>query len=99
MQLSNQSGFLNVCSRLLKAGLFILPVVFAAPDGQILDRASHRFDPYSTVKGIERYASAEEYVTAVNDAQFGLERVVYSSEEIPVVAYVYRRKDARAPLP
>src|SRR4051794_26356565 len=84
----------------MKNLLFLISVgLCAAPDGHILERASREFASYSTVKGIDRYATVEEYRAAGNDGQFTLERIVYSSQDIPVVAYIYGPKTSGAQLP
>lgn len=58
-------------------------------DGVMVSRAPYRLPAYSDASGMRPYASQDEYDRARTDARFALERVVYMSDGLPVVAYVY----------
>lgn len=73
----------------LALALMVTPALFAEADGTIIERKEAEFAAYGSVKGIDRYASAAQYATALEDDRFVLERVVYASDGLPVVAYVY----------
>lgn len=61
----------------------------AAPDGAIIRRTVYRLPAYTDAAGIRPYAAEDEYERARADARFTLERIVYASDGLPVVAYLY----------
>jgi dipeptidyl aminopeptidase/acylaminoacyl peptidase len=66
--------------------VLLLATTFAVPD-------------YDAIKGIQKYATKEEYDAARADARFQLTKVPYRSGELEVFAYVYAPVDAKAKLP
>lgn len=67
----------------------------ATKDGEIVERKSYVFPTYEqAVKDtdIKRYASQQEYETAVKDAGFEFEKLKYMSDGLKVVAYLYKPK-------
>jgi len=66
----------------------------AAPvDGRVLASKEYIVPAYESAAGIQQYASRLEYETAVGDKTFALERVVYESDGLPVVAYTYAPRE------
>ena len=61
-----------------------------AESGKVLERRPAVFHKYREVQGIDKYATEAEYRAVVNDTSFVLERVEYTSDDIAVVAYLYR---------
>ena len=57
--------------------------------GEGLDELPVQIPAYQSIPRIHRYASPEEYETALRDARFRLTRVSYESGGLTVVAYVY----------
>jgi dipeptidyl aminopeptidase/acylaminoacyl peptidase len=68
-------------------------------NGTILIRQPYKLRPYDQAQGIQRYASRNEYEQVVADRAFEFERVVYSSDGLPVVAYVYAPRERIGRLP
>ncbi|MEO8126020.1 MAG: prolyl oligopeptidase family serine peptidase [Bryobacteraceae bacterium] len=64
-------------------------LVLSQSDGTILKRSAHQFAPYSQIPGIQRYATEKEQSGVLADKRFALERLVYSSGGLQVVAYLY----------
>ncbi len=73
-------------------GAQVLPAQ-TADDGKILEREQYRFAPFEKVEGLEKILSKQEYETAVNDPLFEMQRLKYSSDDLPVVAYLYKPKE------
>ncbi len=69
--------------------LAIGQVLYAQGDGTIIERKPHTFTPFGELKGVQRYATAEEYAETLGDRRYNLERVTYASDGLKVVAYVY----------
>ena len=63
-------------------------------DGKILEREKYQFAPFERVKGLEQLFSKDEYDSAVNDSAFEMERLKYSSDNLQVVAYLYKPRNA-----
>ena len=61
----------------------------AANDGALLDRSACIFPAYDKVPRIESYASKMEYETAIGDDRFACQKLKYSSDGLPVIAYAY----------
>ncbi len=80
--------------------IFILLLVsnsaFAQQEGRIIDRSVYSFPSWDSAKettSIEkRYATKDEYVSAVKDGQYVFEKIRYNSDDIEVVAYFYGPK-------
>jgi len=74
-----------------------------AGDGSVVGRRAYSFPSYEEAvrsTDVEEYASKEAYERAVGDRRFELQKLVYMSDGLRVVAYIY--KPARvegAPLP
>jgi dipeptidyl aminopeptidase/acylaminoacyl peptidase len=69
-------------------------------DGAILERRPYTFAAYDSVPALAKLCSREEYDRVVRDKRFVMERVVYSSGGLRVVAYVYGPSPRPgAPLP
>ena len=87
----------------LSASAALLIVTLGAqprdPDGTILRREAYEPPPFEEADGIGPYASPDEYSAARNDRRFVFERIVYSSDGLPVVAYTYvpRASDGAVP--
>lgn len=60
-----------------------------AADGAVLERTPYVFPPYDSVRALARLFPRAEYDEAVRDGAFAMERVVYASDGLRVVAYVY----------
>ena len=74
------------------ACLVLLLVGSGAPcqsQSLLLDRRPFDIPPYQVTKGIERYASREEFEAAANDPRFLLEKLAYRSGNLKVFAYLY----------
>jgi dipeptidyl aminopeptidase/acylaminoacyl peptidase len=79
-----------VCSALASLGLPGPPVRAEVPaDGTILERRPYAFAAYDSVPSLVRLFPREEYDEAVGDQRFRMERVVYASGGLKVVAYAY----------
>ena len=71
-----------------------------ARDGTILERRPYAFAPYDSVPSLAKRCTRQEYDEAAKDRRFGMERVVYASSGLRVVAYVYAPSPRpSAPLP
>jgi dipeptidyl aminopeptidase/acylaminoacyl peptidase len=57
--------------------------------GIVVDRRPYEIPAYESVKGVERYASRDEYETAARDGRFRLEKLTYLSGPLQVFAYLY----------
>jgi dipeptidyl aminopeptidase/acylaminoacyl peptidase len=69
----------------------------AAAESAILDIRPVALPAYESYRGIERYApTREEYVDAVNDRRFVMERITYRSDGLAVHAYLYRPAEVPA---
>ena len=66
----------------------ILVAAFQA-QGIVLDRRQVDIPAYESTKGIERYASRDEYDAAARDPRFRLEKLAYRSANLRVFAYLY----------
>ena len=55
----------------------------------MLDRRQVDIPAYESTKGIERYASRDEYGAAARDPRFRLEKLAYWSANLKVFAYLY----------
>ena len=64
-----------------------------ADDGKILAREKYQFAPFEKVQGLEKIYSKKEYEEAVNDSAFEMERLIYSSDGLSVVGYLYKPKN------
>ncbi len=62
-------------------------------DGAIVERKKYSFPPYEQAKGIEKICSKEEYDRAIKDSRYELEKLIYLSQGLKVVAYLYRPKN------
>src|SRR5712671_1098234 len=61
------------------------------PRGQIVAVKPVVFPSYESYSGISRYApTPEDYVGAIRDAAFVMERITYRSDDLEVHAYLYR---------
>jgi dipeptidyl aminopeptidase/acylaminoacyl peptidase len=65
----------------------------------IVERKVFTVPEYHTLKGIERYATRDEYDAARTDRRFQLEKLTYESGGLRVHAYLYAPAKAGAPLP
>ena len=81
-------------------------LVAAHADGDIVSRASYRLPAYDSMspamrREVDHAATRAAYDSARGDARFSLERVVYTSDGLKVVAYIApaigRSRDARSP--
>lgn len=90
-----------VFSALAALGLPGPPVRADVPaDGTILERRPYAFAAYDSVPSLVRLFPREEYVEAAGDRRFRMERVVYASGGLKVVAYAYSpARRPSAPLP
>lgn len=71
-----------------------------ARDGTILERRPYAFAAYDSVRSLAKICTRQEYDEAVRDRSFAMERVVYASGGLRVVAYVYAPSPRpAAPLP
>lgn len=77
------------------------PARAAVPaDGTILERRPYAFAEYDSVPALAKLFPREEYAEAVADRRFAMERVVYASGGLRVVAYTYApAQPPAAPLP
>jgi len=76
------------------------PATAARQDGRILERSAYTFPSWDAAiqsTDAERYATADEYAAAAGDERFVLEKLRYRSDELAVVAYLYRPADAALP--
>jgi len=55
----------------------------------VLDRQQFNVPAYQSSKGIELYASRDEYEAATRDLRFRLEKLAYRSANLRVFAYLY----------
>lgn len=62
-------------------------------DGKILERTKYQFAPFERVQGLEKIISKDEYEAAINDSAFEMERLKYSSDNLQVIAYLYKPKE------
>lgn len=67
-------------------------------DGDIIARTEYQLPPYDQAPGMQSYATRAEYDEAVDDTAFQLERVVYASDGLPVIAYVYAPRSSTSAL-
>lgn len=67
------------------------PAIGASPavDGSILERRPYAFAAYDSVPSLAKLCTRGEYEEVVRDPRFAMERVVYSSSGLRVVAYVF----------
>jgi len=93
--------------------LFSLSVLSAAEndpvDGPILGVRPYEFPAYADAYGytrfdgsqdaIEKYWTEVEYEKAVSDDRFEFQKILYSSDGLAVVAYVYKPKEIATALP
>jgi dipeptidyl aminopeptidase/acylaminoacyl peptidase len=61
-----------------------------AADGAILDTQPVSFPSASDIEDLEYFSTDEEFDAAAADERFRFERITYSSDGLPVVAFVYR---------
>jgi dipeptidyl aminopeptidase/acylaminoacyl peptidase len=69
----------------------------AAENGSIVDQVIYRFPPYEQAMqqtDVERYADKAAYDEAVADTRFELVKLKYVSDDLKVVAYLYRPKQS-----
>ena len=71
----------------MRAALGLLLVIAVQAQGIVLQP----FDipAYQSTKGIELYASRDEYEAATRDSRFRLEKLAYRSANLRVFAYLY----------
>jgi dipeptidyl aminopeptidase/acylaminoacyl peptidase len=67
----------------------------ATQEGAILERKPYLFPAYEKATGIEKLHTREVYEKAINDQRFVLEKLLYSSQKLKVVAYLYRPKESQ----
>jgi dipeptidyl aminopeptidase/acylaminoacyl peptidase len=69
-------------------------------DGEILSRKPFEVPAFGSVKEIAQYATEAEYRDAASDKNFTLERILYSSDGLPVSAYLYGaiKSDSKLPV-
>ena len=67
---------------------------WAPPQGRPVE-----FPSYDSVPGLAPYGSREAYAAAVADHRFVMEQVPYTSDGLPVLAYVYRPVTSTGRLP
>ena len=78
-------------------------------DGTLVGSRPYTFPVYEEAYGytrldgsqdaIAKYWSAEEYERAISDERFEFEKLIYKSDGLNVVAYVYKPRNADAALP
>lgn len=81
----------------------------AGDDGTLVRIRPYTFPGYEQAYGytrfdgsqdaIDKYWTKEEYDRAVSDRRFVFEKLVYTSDGLDVIAYVYRPRETRAALP
>ena len=64
-----------------------------ANDGTIVGRKKYSFPAYEEAQGIEKICSKAEYDSAIKDSRYELEKLIYTSQSLRVVAYLYKPKD------
>ena len=81
----------------------------APDDGTLVGSRPYSFPVYEEAYGytridgsqdaIAKYWSAEEYERAITDERFEFEKLIYKSDGLNVLAYVYKPRNANAALP
>ncbi len=81
----------------------------AADDGTLVGTRPYSFPVYEEAYGytridgsqdaIAKYWSAEEYERAITDERFEFEKLIYKSDGLNVLAYVYKPRNVEAALP
>ena len=69
--------------------------VLAAEDGTLIERITYQFPSYEQAvqtTDVENYTDKATYEKAVNDKRFAFEKLKYSSDQLKVVAYLYKPK-------
>jgi dipeptidyl aminopeptidase/acylaminoacyl peptidase len=79
---------MSVCLA-MRAALVFLLVVAVQAQSIVLDRRPFDIQAYQSTRGIELYASREEYEAAARDQHFRLEKLAYRSADLKVFAYLY----------
>lgn len=87
-----------ICKKLLL--LILLVLVEAAWAGQgdrAVERSVYTFPAWDAaveLTDVEKYSTEEEYVTAARDGHYMLEKVRYRSDDLAVIAYLYRSRNS-----
>jgi dipeptidyl aminopeptidase/acylaminoacyl peptidase len=68
-------------------------------DGEILEKRAYALPAFEAAPGVQSYATRDEYEAAASDGTYALERLVYASDGLPVVAYTYAPRASRGALP
>ena len=81
----------------------------SAADGTLLGVRPYAFPSYAEAYGytrldgsqdaLEKYWTEEEYESAVADQRFEFQKLLYASDGLSVVAYVYKPREANGALP
>ncbi len=102
-------GFLTLITFSVLAGLDDLWAQSTTVDGTLVGSRPYSFPIYEEAYGytrldgsqdaIAKYWSAEEYERAITDERFEFEKLIYRSDGLNVLAYVFKPRDAEAKLP
>ena len=88
---------------MVKRASFFLALLLAwssaFAESVIVSREIAELPKYESIRGISRYATAEEYATAVADARYTIEKVGYRSGGLTVFTYVFAPKKRETRLP
>jgi dienelactone hydrolase len=81
----------------------------ASEDGALLGVRPYNFPGYAEAYGytrfdgsrdaIQKYWTEDEYERAVSDERFEFQKLLYASDGLSVVAYVYKPREVASPLP
>ena len=74
-------------------------ILLAATTSTPIERKPFEIPSYDSTKGIERYATQDEYAAAASDTRFHLEKVTYPSGDLQVFAYLYEPVKSESRLP
>ena len=102
-------GLLTLITVSLLAGFHDSWAQSAADDGTLVGTRPYSFPVYEEAYGytridgsqdaIAKYWSAEEYERAITDERFEFEKLIYKSDGLNVLAYVYKPRNVEAALP
>jgi dipeptidyl aminopeptidase/acylaminoacyl peptidase len=88
-------SFLRSVFLMLLYGCFCVTGVLAAENGTIVERKDYSFPSYEKAvqdTDVEQYADKAAYEKAVADTQFEFQKLKYLSDDLKVVAYLYKPK-------
>jgi len=83
---------------LIVAGVLAAMMGFSEPsraatrpdDGTLLETLAYTFPAYDKAEGVEYYSGRPEYDAAVGDTSFEFQKLAYASDNLKVIAYLYK---------